>query len=130
MPNKQTVTFGPETDTAELQQRTKESRSNLITFFDNNRDYTDGRHLLYHEFPTHYVYNKKEKAWTSRKKNKAVSRIYYTNPDAGECFFLRILFITVSGPIFYKYLRTVNNVIYGTFKKIYLTRRLITDDNE
>src|SRR6266536_2782678 len=130
MPNKQTVTFGPKTNTAELRQRAEESRSNLITFFDYNRDYTDGRHLLYHEFPTHYVYNKKEKTWTPRKKDKTVSRIYYINPGTGERFFLRIFFITVFSPISYKYLRTINSVLYGIFKEIYLTRGLITNNNE
>ncbi len=102
----------------------------MIAFFNYNRDYADGRHLLYHEFPTHYVYNKKEKTWTPRKKDKAVGRIYYINPGAGERFFLRIFLITISNPTSYKYLRTVNGVLYGTFKKTYLTRKLITDDNE
>jgi len=111
------VTFNPNTNTAKLRQRAEKSRSNLITFFDYNRDYANGRHLLYHEFPTYYVYNKKEKAWTSRKKDRAVNRIYHINPDTGERFFLRIFFITVPGSISYKYLRTVNGVLYGTFKK-------------
>jgi len=102
----------------------------LIGFFDYNRDHADGRYLLYHEFPVYYVYNKKEKVWTPRKKDRAVGRIYYVNPGAEERFFLRIFLITVSGPISYKYLRTVNGVLYGIFKETYLTRGLITDDNE
>ncbi len=85
---------------------------------------------MYYEFPAHYVYNKKEKAWTSRKKDRAVNRIYYINPGVGERFFLYIFFIAVPGPIFYKYLRTVNGVVYGIFKEIYLARELITDNNE
>jgi len=124
------VTFGPKTNTAELQQRTEKSRSNLIKFFDYNHNHTNGRHLLYHEFPTHYVYNKKEKTWTPRKKDKAVGRVYYINPGAGECFFLRILLIAVPNPIFYEYLRTVNGVLYGIFKEVCLARELIADDNE
>src|SRR6266498_5015304 len=99
-------------------------------FFDYNRDHTNGRHLLYYEFPAHYVYNKKEKVWTPRKKDRAVGCIYYINPDAGERFFLRIFLITVSDPISYKYLRIVNDVLYGIFKETCLARRLITDDNE
>ncbi len=101
-----------------------------MVFFDYNRDHADGRYLLYHEFPIYYVYNKKEKAWTSRKKNRTIGRIYHVNPDAGERFFLRIFFIIMSGPTFYKYLRTVNGVLYGIFKEVYLTRGLITDNNE
>ena len=108
----------------------EESRSNLITFFDYNRDYINSRYLLYHEFPAHYVYNKKEKAWTPLKENRAVGRIYYTNPGAEERFFLYIFLITVSGLISYKYLRIVNGVLYEIFKETCLTRGLITDNNE
>ncbi len=64
------------------------------------------------------------------KKNKIVNRIYYTNPGTGERFFLYILLIIISSPTSYKYLRTVNGVLYGIFKEAYLTRELITDDNE
>ncbi len=124
------MTFGPKTNTAKLRQRAEESRSNLMTFFDYNRDHANGRHLLYHEFSTHYVYNKKEKTWTPRKKDRTVSCIYHTNPDTRERFFLRILFITIPSPTSYKYLRTVNGVLYGTFKEAYLTRKLITNNNE
>jgi len=130
MPNKQTVTFNSKTDTAELRQRAEKSRSNLIAFFDYNRDYANGRHLLYHEFPAHYVYNKKKKAWTSRKKDRAVDRIYHINPGVEERFFLRIFFITMSGPTSFKYLRIVDGVLYGIFKETCLTRGLITDNNE
>src|SRR6266536_1311536 len=101
-----------------------------MIFFDYNLDHVDGRYLLYHEFPAHYVYNKKEKVWTSRKKDRVVGRIYYVNPGVKECFFLCILLITVPGPISYEYLRTVNGVLYGIFKEVCLARGLITDDNE
>src|SRR6266498_3714117 len=99
-----------------------------MVFFDYNRDYINGRYFLYYEFPAYYVYNKKEKTWTPRKKDRIVNRIYYINPGAGERFFLYILLITVSGPISYKYLYIVNGVLYGTFKKIYLTRKLIINN--
>ncbi len=52
-----------------------------------------------------------------RKKNKAVGRIYHINPGTEERFFLRILLITVPGSTSYEYLRIMNGVIYGIFKK-------------
>ncbi len=73
---------------------------------------------------------KRKRPKRSRKKNKVVDRIYYINPGIKERFFLRILFITIFGPIFYKYLRIVNNVLYGIFKKACFTRKLITNNNE
>ncbi len=101
-----------------------------MIFFDYNRDYINGRYLLYYEFSTYYVYNKKKKAWTPRKKDKVVNRIYYINFGAGERFFLYIFFITVFGPISYKYLHIVNGILCGIFKEACLTRKLITDNNK
>jgi hypothetical protein len=33
----------------------------FISFFDYNRDHENKRHLLYYQFPTHYVHLKQEK---------------------------------------------------------------------
>ncbi len=63
-----------------------------MIFFDYNRDYINGRYLLYHEFPVYYVYNKKEKTWMFCKKDRGVDRIYYINPGVKERFFLYIFF--------------------------------------
>ena len=64
------------------------------------------------------------------KKDRVVGRIYYINPGADERFLFRILFITVSSLIFYKFLHIVNGVIYGIFKEACLARKLIKNNNE
>jgi hypothetical protein len=42
------------------------AHSTLMGFFDYNRDHENGRHLLYHQFPTHYVFLQREKVWQPR----------------------------------------------------------------
>jgi hypothetical protein len=73
------------------------AHSTLISFFDYNRDHEDGKHLLYYQFPTHYVYLKQEKRWRPRQRDTAVSRVYPFDgltPLRGEWdeyFLLRVL---------------------------------------
>jgi hypothetical protein len=56
------VTFQLDDNPTEVLERAANgSTSTLIAFFCYNTLYSDGRHLLYHEFPQHYVWNLK--AW-------------------------------------------------------------------
>jgi hypothetical protein len=123
------VTFNPDEDGIRLQQRLDESRSKLMTFFDYNRDHEDGRHLLYQQFPTYYVYKNQERAWQPRQRGTAVGRIYRCDPRQGERFWLRLLLITVPGPTSFEYLRTYQRVTYDTFKETCVARGLVEDDN-
>ena len=66
LPSEQPVMFGRSDSEQELQQRMETAHSTLMGFFDYNRDHEDGRHLLYHQFPTHYVFLQKEKVWRPR----------------------------------------------------------------
>jgi hypothetical protein len=105
------------------------SRSNLMTFFDYNRDHEDGRHLLYFQFPTHYIFKVQEKVWQPRQKRRTVGRIYHCNFSAGKRYYLRLLFITVPGPTFFEDLRTFQGIIYDTFKAACIARGLVDNNN-
>ena len=69
----------------------------------------------YQEFPQHYVWNKQQKIWTPRQRGFAIGRLYFADPTAGERYYLRMLLTVVRGPTSFEALRTVNNVVYGTF---------------
>jgi hypothetical protein len=49
-----------------LQQRIETAHFTFISFFDYNRNHEDERHLLYYQFPTHYVFLQREKVWRPR----------------------------------------------------------------
>jgi hypothetical protein len=105
------------------------ARFTLISFFDYNRDHEDGRHLLYYQFPTHYVFLQKEKVWRPRQRGIAISRVYQCEPNQEERFWLRLLLVIVPGPTSFKYLRTYQGVTYDTFKEACIARGLVEDDN-
>ncbi len=60
LPNQHNMIFNVDTTgPSNLSQITERSRIILIVFFNYNRDYKDGRYLLYHEFPSYFTYDKK-----------------------------------------------------------------------
>ncbi|XP_071712983.1 uncharacterized protein [Rutidosis leptorrhynchoides] len=90
----------------------------------------NARQYTYVEFPRHYVWNKGARKWTRRKDQRTVGRINYVPPKSGETYYLRILLNKVRGPTCYEDTRTVNDVVYDTFKETCYAMGLLDDDRE
>lgn len=100
--------------------------------------------LTYVDFPAYFTFVKgnKEKRirckWqrTTAGKNRAyvltstIGRLYYVPPTSGDLFYLRILLCHVQGPTSFNSLKTVENVIYTTFKDACISKGLFHDDEE
>ena len=56
--------------------------------------------------------------------------MYTVHPNAGEKFYLRLLLTSVRGATSFENLRTVDRVLYPTFKEACLHRGLLEDDDE
>ncbi|KAG1547758.1 hypothetical protein G6F49_010102 [Rhizopus delemar] len=56
--------------------------------------------------------------------------MYYCTPTAGERFFLQLLLTVVRGPTLFENLKTVNGVVYSTFREAYQALHLVEDDQE
>ena len=68
--------------------------------------------------------------WTRRKQGNSIGRMYFASPNSGERFYLRLLLTVVRGPTSFESLRTVDGVIYETFKAACIARGLLEDDEE
>ena len=117
-----------------IQQVMADSRSTLMGYFEYNnanRNKSDFVPLLYQEFPEHMVWNKKNRAWTPRQNSRfSIGRMYYCNPSAGERYYLRLLLTVIRGSTSYADLRTINSVVYSTFREACMALHLIEDDQE
>ncbi|XP_058202832.1 uncharacterized protein LOC131317291 [Rhododendron vialii] len=60
----------------------------------------------------------------------AIGRMYFASPNCGELFYLRLLLTVVKGFDLFESLRTVNNVLYGSFKLACVAPGLLEDDEE
>ena len=95
-----------------------------------NELYEEARELTYSEFPTKWVWHKRDKEWRLRKSGRCIGRIYYAHPASGEHFYLRILLNVVKGARSFKEIRTINNVVYSDFRSACYALGLLNDDKE
>lgn len=84
--------------------------------------------FLYKEFPSYFVWSKKNRMWTKRKRQDVIGRIITANPTEGERYYLRLLLNHVHGPTSYMNLKQVNGYTYTTFRESALAHGLLKDD--
>ena len=126
----QTVSFPAGATTEQIQERMGSARSTLMAFFEYNRLNEDGWQLLYHEFPTKYVFDKKERIWRPRQRGQAIGRMYHCNPFQGEKYYLRMLLTVVRGPTSFDYLKIVHGQQYSSYQQACIALGLLEDDQE
>ncbi|KAF6155003.1 hypothetical protein GIB67_035750, partial [Kingdonia uniflora] len=56
--------------------------------------------------------------------------IYYASPNSGERYYLRLLLNVVKGQKYFECLRTIDDIMYDTFKVTCAAIGLLEDDEE
>ncbi|XP_028768731.1 uncharacterized protein LOC114726322 [Neltuma alba] len=130
LPNQQYVVYSNDDDLAELVNKPRVYESMFLAWMQENVKDTFARTLTYSEFPQHYVYQRTKRVWKRREKGFSIGRITYTPPSSGELYYLRILLTKVKGPMSYEDIRTVNGIVYPTYRSACYTLGLLDDDNE
>ena len=129
LPDEQPIYFSEQEDPAILRQRMDDSSSTLLAYFKYNFEQADGRQYLYHEFPIHYVYVRKQ-GWKPRTQRRSIGRMYSASPFMGARYYLRLLLTVVRGATSFEHLRTVDGVVHDSFKAACIALRLLEDDGE
>lgn len=80
--------------------------------------------------PQHFVFDERLKRWKPRQRGFAIGKIYHCRPFAGERHYLRLLLTSIRGPKSFEDIRTVNGVLYATFREACVALHLIEDDRE
>jgi hypothetical protein len=92
--------------------------------------YEEAKELTYSDFPSKWVWHKKDKEWRLRKSGRSIGRIYYAHPGSGERFYMRMLLNVIKGPRSFQEIRIVNNVLHPTFRSACYALGLLDDDKE
>ena len=130
LPTEQSVYFLEDANSEEICERMETAKSTLIAYFHYNATCDNGRHYLYQEFPTQFVFNKKKWEWTPRKRGFAIGQIYHCNPFMKEKYYLRLLLTVVRGSQSFEDLRTVSEYLCPTFKEACKLLGLLEDNQE
>ncbi|CAN1842067.1 hypothetical protein LINPERHAP1_LOCUS36728 [Linum perenne] len=105
-------------------------RTMLEAWMDINKQDAEARKYTFLEFPQYYVWYKKEKCWNRRKSGISIGRLYYAHPSSNERYYLRVLLHIVKGCRSFEEIKTVNGVIYESFKETCYALGFVADDNE
>lgn len=105
------------------------SKTMLTEFFRMNSIDPYARNFLYKEFPEFYTWQRNSKTWKRRTQRIQIGRLVAAHPTEGERYYLRILLNHVRGPTSFDDLRTVDGVIFSTFREAAERRGLIEADN-
>lgn len=130
LPGEQPVVFEDDDIVDEVLSKPTIANSQFLKWMERNEHDTKAQKLTYVEFPKKYVWNRKDRVWTERKRGKAVGRINYVPSSLGELHYLRILLNKVKGPASFKELYTHDDVLYDTFKDRCYAMGLLQDDKE
>ena len=112
----------------------------LTAFFKLCQSDDFAKTLLYCDVPRYYVCFDKEKIFKRRKQgvklegnenirvSGSLGRVYTVYFNNFECFYLRLLLHHVKGPHSFESLKTINGIIYPTYKEACRILGLLIDD--
>lgn len=145
--NQQNVVFKK---TDQLQKKLDENAHTQLTrWFELNQQYPEFKDVLYFDIPKYFAWNKSTKQWTKRLRNKLnknqtkkktkfdtehkiyediVVRTHTISPEDTERFFLRIVLQHRPGAKSFTDLRTVDKVVYSSYRRVASKLGLLEDD--
>jgi len=92
--------------------------------------FSEGRNLTYSQFVSKFVYNQKARSWNLRKKDNTIGRLIWVPPTTGELFYQRMMLTACKGATSFKDIRTVENVLYPTYREACFAMGFLQDDRE
>ncbi|XP_061343010.1 uncharacterized protein LOC133289157 [Gastrolobium bilobum] len=130
LPNEKSVVFNDHASITDVKTRAESRQSMFESWMDANKKYPEGRNLTYAEYPTQFVYKESTHKWHPRKQGFSIGIINRFSANNGEDSYLRTLLNFQKGCTSYEDLRTVNGVLFPTYKDACYSLGLLDDDNE
>ncbi|KAI9121788.1 hypothetical protein K1719_007178 [Acacia pycnantha] len=130
LPQQQSIYYTQGKTMSSLVNNPRVKESMFHAWFEKNKDDPFARTLTYSQFPNHFTFVREKRFWKIRERGFSVGRIGHCTPAQGELHYLRLLLTKVRGAKTYTDIRTVNTVVYPTFREACYALGLLDDDKE
>ncbi|GJR91995.1 DNA helicase [Tanacetum coccineum] len=130
--NMQQITFRSKDNLQSIINNPIKKKTALTEWLEYNKNYTDGHHLTYLNFPSQYTWYPTHKHWQRRQNlhKPCIGRLTYIHPSVGDLFYQRILLCHQKGCRSFLEIRTVNHMLYPTNKAACEALGLLGGDHE
>ncbi|KAL3655100.1 hypothetical protein CASFOL_000886 [Castilleja foliolosa] len=128
----QNVTFRENLQLQAIIRNPSFGKTTLTEWLASNKRDDKGLDLTYVTYCSKYRWDRKAIAWIRRVhlQRPAIGRLAYVHPASGEVFYLRILLSHQRGCKSFSAIRTVSNVVHGTYRSACESLGLLGDDRE
>ncbi|KAF7841212.1 uncharacterized protein G2W53_003510 [Senna tora] len=130
LPGEQSIVFRDDEPIDSVVQRNSHRISMFLAWFEANKKYPEAKLLTYSDFPSQFTYKSDSQEWTPRKRGSSIGRLFYVPPGSGELYYMRILLNICKGVTSYQDIRTIDEILYPTFKDACYSLGLLDDDRE
>ncbi|KAH9447232.1 hypothetical protein Pst134EA_033189 [Puccinia striiformis f. sp. tritici] len=86
------------------------------------------RSLLYHDFPRYVAWSEHNRFVARKKDSPMLGRVYFASVGEGDRYYLRLILMHRKGPVDHQDVRTVNGVVYETFREAAYAMGLLVSD--
>uniref|UniRef100_A0A2N9GSG7 ATP-dependent DNA helicase n=1 Tax=Fagus sylvatica TaxID=28930 RepID=A0A2N9GSG7_FAGSY len=128
--DEQIITFKDSDYLDNVLQRPDITKTKFTEWMKTNEISNTARSLTYCDFPTKWVWHRKDKEWRPRKSGRCIGRIFHAHPTSGERFYLRMLLNVVKGASSFKEIRTVDGVVHPNYRTACYAHGLLDGDKE
>ncbi|KAI9116475.1 hypothetical protein K1719_012642 [Acacia pycnantha] len=130
LPHQQSVYYSQTENISSVVNNPRVKESMFLAWMEKNKDDPFARTLTYSQFPNYFTFVRDKRIWKLRERGFSVGRLGHCTPSQGELYYLRLLLTKVRGAKHYASIRTVNNVVYPTFREACYALGLLYDDKE
>lgn len=120
-------------DTADLEkvcERASSKPSKLEAWFVANKELPHSQNFAYAEFPRHFTWVPQSGKWKLRQKGDVIGRLAEVHATSGDLLYLRMLLLRRKGMLSFTDLRTVDGIVYNSFKEACGALGLLNNDKQ
>jgi hypothetical protein len=127
---KQSIVFKDSSDLESILRYNINKQTMFLAWMEANKEYPEGRHLTYSQYPSMFTYDTDGRFWKPRQRGGSVGRLTFIPQSNQDIFYLRLLLNVQAGCTSYEDLKTVHGRVYDSFREACVALKLLEDDLE
>lgn len=114
----------------EVLEKPSVKESIFFSWIEANKTYPEAKTLTYSKFISMFVYDKRYRRWSPRKRGFNIGRLIWAPPSTKELYYLRMMLTVIRVPTWYKDIKYVGGKVCDSFMDACFEMGFLEDDNK